>query len=220
MTHVRDTGGFTLVEMLVAMTIFLVIVMVTAASYRTVVNHSGQQSKSAETLSAGIVGLEVLRSDLKQAGFGLPWSFQAALAPSSYREAQVSANDLPAAGFWPANPPPAPATYWVNSFNDAPGGLPRAIQSANTLFNQQSGIGSKYLVIKSMLTGASPAARKWTNVAFAGGSHVRKLWGDPNRDLAATDRVIVVQNLLNPPPGSSWWGAPARFSPPSATIPP
>ena len=211
MKQLRDDKGFTLPEILVSMTIFMIIVMVTAASFNTIATHVSQQSKSAETLVEEVVGLEMLRSDLKQAGFGLPWSFQAAPAASAYKEAQI-APDKPAANFWPTSGPPAPATSWVNSFNDAPGNPPRAIQSAETLFNQGSdGHGSKYVVIKSMLagstplaTGATPPSKKWTNVAFAGGLHTLRLWGDtspdPNRDLAASDRVIVVKNSLNTTP--------------------
>lgn len=197
-----DNRGFTLVEILVAMAIFLTILMVTTTTFDLIAKHAGQQSKSAETLVESVVGLEVLRSDLKQAGFGLPWTVPSTISSASYKEAQVTTDDIPAPGFWPATAPPAPATHWVNSFNDAPANAPRAIQSAETAFNvDASGHGSKYLVIKSMLVGASPASKKWTNVAFSSAGKSIRQWGDPSRDLADTDRVIVVKNsLITTPP--------------------
>jgi len=201
MNKLHNQQGFTLVEIVVAMVIFLVIIMVTANSFTTIANQTRLQSKSAETLQESIVGLEVLRSDLKQAGFGLPWTV-AGISGSAYTEAQVANANYPAAGFWPASAPPAPATSWVNSFNDATSSAPRAVQSAETAFNADSGgHGSKYLVIKSMLVGRDPAAKKWTNVAFSGGAKSLRTWADASRDLTAGDRVIVVKNsLMSTPP--------------------
>ncbi|GFO66845.1 type IV pilus minor pilin PilW [Geomonas limicola] len=198
--YLRNNRGFTLVEVLVAMGIFLTIMMITASSFESIAKHTVQQSKSAETLQEGIVGLEVLRSDLKQAGFGLPWTVTGIGA--GYKEAQIATGDYPAAGFWPATTPPGSATNWVTSFNDAPSSAPRAVQSANTAFNVGSdGQGSKYLVIKSMLVGTSTAARKWTNVAYANGTRKATLqWTDSSRNFASDDRVVVVKNSLTSVP--------------------
>lgn len=200
--YLRDSRGFTLVEVLVAMGIFLIIMLITANSFNSIAKHAAQQSKSAETLQESIVGLEVLRADLKQAGFGLPWTVTG-ISGSAYKEAQTATTDYPAAGFWPATTPPGSAANWVTSFNDAPSSAPRAVQSADTAFNVGSdGHGSKYLVIKSMLVGNDPAAKKWTNVAYANGGRSVRQWGDASRDLVATDRVIVVKNSLTTTPAT------------------
>ncbi|HZV82821.1 MAG TPA: prepilin-type N-terminal cleavage/methylation domain-containing protein, partial [Geobacteraceae bacterium] len=73
---VQGEQGFSLTELIVVMAIFLTIMLITSSTFKTIVNQSSQQSKSIETQIEGIVGLEVLRSDMEQAGFGLPWSFQ------------------------------------------------------------------------------------------------------------------------------------------------
>lgn len=209
MQRVADHRGFTIVEVLVVTIIFLVIIAVTAAIFEAMIRRVSQQSSSAETLVEGLVGLEVLRSDLKQAGFGLPWSFQSPPAASSYREASVSSDSVPAPGFWPGSAP-APAASWVNSFNDAPASIPRAIQSADTLFNRDLAAdpatgrqqGAKYLVIKSLLVGESPVARKWTSVGFVNGDKSLKSWGDPDRELSADDWVIAVKSAPTDTPPS------------------
>ncbi|UFS69641.1 PilW family protein [Geomonas sp. RF6] len=171
MKHLRTTAGYTLVEVIVVMAIFMAIIIVTADSFNTVTTHAGQQSKSAETQIAGIVGLELLRADLQQAGFGLPWDFS---SNPNYQEADDGA--------------------FVNSFNDAPSNAPRAVASAQSTFNQDASGASDYLVIKSTVVGSTPTAKKWTTVAFSGGTRAR----NPVRDAAfgADERVIVVKNSL------------------------
>ena len=68
---IKGEEGYTLTELIVVMAIFLTIMLITSNSFKTIVNQSSQQSKSAETQIGGIVGLEMLRADLEQAGFGL-----------------------------------------------------------------------------------------------------------------------------------------------------
>lgn len=183
---IKDEHGFSLTELIVVMAIFLTIMMITATAFKTISNQSSQQSKSIETQIEGIVGLEMLRTDLEQAGFGLPWNFQD--SPTPYIESTLGA-DKPIADYWPTGNPSL-------NFNDAPGGFPRAIQSANTKFNIDGGIGSQYLVIKSTVAGTSKVAKKWTNVSYANGAKTIKTWDDASRDFAADDRVIVVKNNL------------------------
>lgn len=204
MKPLHEDKGFTLVELIVVMAIFITVMVTASMSFETINKHFRQQSRISETLAEEIVGLEVLRSDLKQTGFGLPWTFQRAPATTLYKECQVSSDSVPASGFWVGSPPGG-ATSWVRSFNDATGNPPRAIQSADTLFNTKDGVGSKYLVIKSMVVGGGPqntAARKWTNVAYANGVHSIKTWDDADRDLESTDRVVVVKNSMNTTPAT------------------
>jgi hypothetical protein len=90
------------------------------------------------------------------------------------------------------------------TFNDAPGNVPRPITSGVTNFNFDSASpfekGAKYLVIKSTVSAASPAAKRWTNVFTTSTTATLRTWADSTRDPAATDRIIVVRNNLNPPP--------------------
>jgi hypothetical protein len=161
--------------------------MITSSSFKLIANSSSQQSKSIETQIEGIVGLEVLRADLQQAGFGLPWTFQGAL--TTYVESVMDSN-MPQSGFWPAGDP-------STNFNDSSTGAPpRPILSANTNFNN----GSKYIVIKSTTAATNDTAKRWTTVSYADGLRTSKIWGDTSRDFAAGGRVLVVKNNLNSTP--------------------
>jgi prepilin-type N-terminal cleavage/methylation domain-containing protein len=189
----KNNNGFTITELIIVMAIFMIVMLVTSSTFKTVVTQMGQQSKSAETQIEGIVGLEVLRADLEQAGYGIPWSFQA--TPAGYQEVNlegISSLD----SLWPAG-------FLANSFNDAPPPTgaaknpPRAIQSTDTTFNYAGGIGSKYLVIKSTLAGTSQAVKKWTSVVYTGNTKSEKNWGAPERDLLPTDKVIVLKTTYS-----------------------
>lgn len=176
----QNKRGFTLVELIVVMAIFIVIIMITAAAFKTIVDNSSQQTKSIETQIEGIVGLEVLRADLEQIGFGLPWTFSNTLA---YEEAVRT------------NYSTDPADLFND--NDKPDKAPRAIVSGVTTFNG----GSMCLVVKSTLAAANDTSKKWTTVSFDKDSvkYVRQ-WGDADRDFASTESVIVVKNSLTTTP--------------------
>lgn len=170
-----DSRGFNITELVVVMVIFMTVMLITSSAFKTIAHSTARQSKAFETQISGIVGLEVLRADLEQAGFGLPWAFQS--TPSGYNEASVS------------------------TYNDATTNVPRAIISGSNKDLFGSYTGSKYIVIKSTVVANNEAAKKWTNVSFANGTKTRKVWGDPSRDLSANDKVIVVRNnLITTPP--------------------
>lgn len=182
--RLRNDRGFTLTEVIVVMGIFMVILMVTSTTFNSVVSQMGQQYKSAETQIEGIIGLEVLRADVEQAGYGLPWTFQS--TPANYSEPSL-AGITSLAPLWPTGFDP-------DSFNDAPGNPPRSIQSATTTFNQDASGGSKYLVIKSLLAGTSDTVKKWTTVVYRGNTKVPADWGtDSSRQLSDDEKVIVLR---------------------------
>lgn len=185
-------GGFSLVELIVVMGIFLTVMLITSSTFKIIANSSSQLSKSVETQIEGVVGLEVLRADLQQTGFGLPWAFQSTL--TTYVES-VMDSSMPQADYWPSGDP-------SSNFNDTPSGVPRPILSANTKFNIDSGgVGSKYVVIKATTAATNNAAKKWTTVSYTGGVKTARTWADSSRDFAANDRVIVVKNnLVTTPP--------------------
>lgn len=180
----NNKRGFTLTELLVVMAIFMTVIIITAEAFKTIADKSAQQSKSVETQIEGIIGLEVLRADLAQTGFGLPcglpWTFQ---TPITYAEATGTNMTTAAADLF---------------FNDAPANAPRAIVSGGTDFNKDSGgIGSMYLVIKSTNAVANDTSKKWTTVSFDK-DNVKsiRVWGDAGRDFTSAERVIVVKNSL------------------------
>lgn len=197
-----NASGFSMTELIVVMVIFLIIMMITSNTFKTIANQSSQQSKSLETQIEGIIGLEILRADLEQTGFGLPWTFQSNPATALYTEADMESN-MPynydetgtAQTIWPGALTP-------KFFNDAPSNPPRPIQSADTLFNK-GGVdnqGAKYLVIKSTVAATSDAAKKWTNRTYSNGTWATRVWHDGTRDSAATDRVMVVKDNISATP--------------------
>ena len=188
----RKKQGFTLVELIVVMAIFMTVIMISAAAFERIVDRSSQQSKSVETQIEGIVGLEVLRADLEHVGFGLPWAFAATTPAVAYQEA-VGDSALTASI--------RPAGTDSSSFNDAPGNVPRAVLSGNTTFNNDGTVGSKYLVIKSTLAAANDTSKKWTTVSFdKDGVKTRRQWGASDRDFIPTDRIIMVKNSMQSTP--------------------
>src|SRR6185369_13280340 len=185
-----DNNGFSLTELIVVMGIFLTVMLITSSTFKIIANSTSQQSKSAETQIEGVVGLEVLRADLEQAGFGLPWSYLSTLG--AYQES-VMHSTMPKAGYWPSGDP--------STFNDSATQPPRPILSANTNFNIDSGNGAKYIAIKSMTAATNGTAKKWTNVSYTGGARTSKTWGDSSRDFAVNDWVVAIKNnLMTAPP--------------------
>ncbi|GFE58274.1 prepilin-type N-terminal cleavage/methylation domain-containing protein [Geobacter sp. AOG1] len=186
---IREQRGFSLVELIIVMAMFMVVIMVTTSTFETIVTQAGQQGKSAQTQIEGIVGLEVLRADLEQAGFGLPWMFSSAPANTAYTEVNVGAN--------------VPVTFptsitSANFFNDnSPVSPPRAIVNGTTNFNLDTGgKGSQYLVLKSTVSGVDQVAKKWTSSVYTETGRSVTTWGQADRDLAGNDRVIVIKTTF------------------------
>ena len=188
---IRDQRGFTLIEMLIVMAIFMVVIMITSRSFEIVLNHAGQQGKSAQSQIEGIVGLEMLRADLEQAGFGLPWAFTEAPASGAYTEVNVGSNE-------PVEFPSTGDFHSAMDFNNSPLSPPCAILNGSTKFNLDSaGIGAQYLVIKSTVVGLDQAAKKWTTKSYTeSASMPPTTWNQDDRDLHADDRVVLIKTTF------------------------
>jgi len=167
---------------MVALVIFTFVIAAATAMFVPLVNQFKQQSKIAETNIEGIVGLDMLRGDLEQAGYGLPWYFPDDTI--NYSEATVA----------PAN---------AVTFNDSPGNPPRAVVAADNVtfggaVNGNANVtgvvtGSDYLAIKSIAITGSATAQKWTYILAENEPNPRK-WNSASNDLKpATDRVIVIR---------------------------
>jgi type II secretory pathway pseudopilin PulG len=105
---IKKIEGFSLVELLVTMSIFILIIVAASGIFIALVNQFKQQSKMAETNIEGIVGLELLRIDLEHAGYGLPWVIPTGVV---YNEATAGYNDSP------SDPPRAMASGDNVGFN-------------------------------------------------------------------------------------------------------
>ena len=189
-----DNRGFSLPEMIVVMAIFIVVIMVTASGFETVINKVGQQTKLMETDIGSVVGLELFRSDLQNAGYGLPWTFQATPAAANYVEVGASGTGLPVgATFFETGKEP-------KSYDDAPGGVPRAVQSGDTTFNEDDDVGSKYLVLKSLTVAPGATQKKWITASFSESVMNVSSWNVPERDFStasgATERVMALRNVF------------------------
>ncbi len=134
----KDRRGFSLIEMLIVVTLLAIVVIMTSDTFTIVIKQSGQQTKIVESQIEGIIGLEMLRIDIEQAGYGLPWAF---LNTINYSEATTS-----------------PGT----NYNDSSSNVPRAILTGDNIGLN----GSDYLVVKSTSAGINDTSQKWTYILF------------------------------------------------------
>lgn len=175
-TVLRKQDGFTLTELLVTMVVFVMAIMAAANIFTGILGPVKQQSKIAETNIEGLIGLQMLRADIEQAGFGLPWN----LGSATYLEAVNS------------------ATTWDDAlFNDAPANPPRPIVFgdggviANPPLN-----GSDVLVVKATSVGTARAAQRWTYITNAGAANnpaVRWTPDTQNENPETGDSIIAIE---------------------------
>jgi prepilin-type N-terminal cleavage/methylation domain-containing protein len=164
---VSREDGFSLTELLVAMSVFLFVMAAATGIFIPIVGQVKQQGSLAETNIEGAVGLELLRMDIEHAGYGVPWSFQEGI---SYDEA---------------------VSFPASAFNDAPHNTPRPVFSSNNMtFPRPNSIfnGADYLVIRSTIVGNSDAAQRWTYIREGGNP---RTWG--SGDLQNGEGVIVMR---------------------------
>ena len=171
---IRRQHGFTMVELLITMVIFVLTIAAASSIFVPLLTQFKQQSKIAETSIEGIVGIDILRRDIEQAGFGLPWNIPAAV---TYNEG--SATVTPGFSFTTSN---------VLIDDSAANNPPRALASVNNT------ISPDYFVVKATSVPIHNAAIKWTHVTHtAAGTDEVKVWGSPVEDLVDdTDRVIAL----------------------------
>ncbi|HMK55148.1 MAG TPA: PilW family protein [Dissulfurispiraceae bacterium] len=139
--------GFSLIELLVVMAILVFAIAVSASMFTSILGQSKQQGRIAETQLENLPGLEMLRSDIEHAGYGLPWSVPS-VSGIVYSEAQVN-----------------PAADPANNFNEvnAPwGGVPRAFSGDQVGVNV---LGSSYFVIRAANVAMNDQSQRWTMVS-------------------------------------------------------
>ncbi len=89
MQHPKNTfsqteSGFSLIELIIVMAILGILMTAVMSSFTLTLRRTVQQSGIGETKIETGIGLDLLRTDLEHAGFGLPWQFLA--VPSPYTE--------------------------------------------------------------------------------------------------------------------------------------
>ena len=143
--------GVSFIELLIVMTLVVIVLMMNTDTLGVIFRQSRQQTQAVGAQMDRIVGLEILRTDIEHAGFGLPWSFQNSQS-INYDEA---AND--------------PEKNYNDCSGTAPCNPPRGMLSGNDVgFNN-----SDYLVIKSPIVGISETSQRWTYIV-GGSPHT---WG-------------------------------------------
>lgn len=172
-------GGFSLIELLIAIAIVAFVLSAASAFFIMSVKQYKLQSKIVETNVEGVIGLELFRRDLENLGFGLPW------------------NDLPTSGALYSERTAAGLAA-LNDFPNAPRAVVSIDCAAFTL-NQ-----SDYLVIKAASVGLDNAAGKWTTLTQ---TDSKRPWTPAEENLVNGDFVIVLnlgsndtnrRSLVNP----------------------
>ncbi len=211
-----DNRGFSLVELMVTMVVFVFVIAAASQIFTSLLTQFKQQSKIGESDIEGAVGLEIMRYDIAEAGYGLPWNMNGV----TYNETKAESGSTP----WterdyndgPDNNPKrgcGSTTCSDQSPTCDPGGCynpPAPFRSGNNLGISDTD-GTTYiahstadlLVIKSVNVALTNTSQKWTYIANSGAFPNRlKIWNpDPsnpsvplnlNDDLANNEPIIVL----------------------------
>jgi hypothetical protein len=120
---------------MVAMAVSVITIAAASTVFIDIFRNFKQQSRIAITNIEGLIGFELLRRDLENAGYGLPWVV-------------TGANYLEVAGLPGQN------------YNDAPADPPKAVVSGNDIGTNNS----DYLIIKSVNVAKNSASDLWTTL--------------------------------------------------------
>jgi prepilin-type N-terminal cleavage/methylation domain-containing protein len=186
MTNTSNKNGFTLLELLVVMAVFIIVIMISADAFNTILKQSSKLFRSEESNIEGVIGLEMMRHDLQQMGYGLftetmatPYTGEATVFPAStYNEAAFTT-------------PPRP----IATGNNLAATADSSSESGND-YNIR--VGSDYLAIKGTSVGRSKAARRWTYLRLdASGAVVPTTWVSKDENFTTGERVMFLRRTLN-----------------------
>jgi prepilin-type N-terminal cleavage/methylation domain-containing protein len=172
--------GFTLVELLVVMAVFIVVMMIAGQTFNNIYSLSSKFTKSEESNIEGIVGLELMRHDLEQMGFGLPWGFSGAITYSESDVADALTND-------------DDKTARTDTTEDR---VPRALVGLDGFaFNSSDLLG-----VKGSTLGRSQVSQRWAYVPFH--NYSANPWESrpviwPSNNLQTNDQVIAIRSNFN-----------------------
>jgi prepilin-type N-terminal cleavage/methylation domain-containing protein len=194
-SRLSPKDGFTLIEILISMFVFIIVMVIASKAFNSLLTNSSKYSKMEETNIEGVVGLEVMRHDLEQMGFGLPWGWSKIDATTldlvdgtiTYAE---SGNSVGA------------------NLNDAQsgsttGGIPRAVVG---LGKNSSAITSTsisdYLALKSTTVGIDKVAQRWTyvpyhNMSTSTGRVSQPQNTSPQNAPKGAEKVIAINSNFN-----------------------
>lgn len=164
----KKQKGFSLIELMITILISAIVVTAASSVFNDLYTQSRQQAAIAES-NESMIGIELLRRDIENAGYGLPWS-----GLTNYSESATNLfglNDAPII-------PPKPLMFRNNA----------VYSGSNAAFN-----GSDYLVIRASNVAPNDVAQKWTYVRQG---NEAKEWsaatGTAPSNFDNNDRVIVL----------------------------
>jgi len=202
--RIKKEDGFTLVELMITMVVFVIAMVAASNIFTGILSQFKQQSSIASSNIEGIAGLELLRHDVEQAGFGLFWNVIGTLG---YNEADPNARYGQTAV--------SPSLY-----NDS-GNAPRAVVVGNNVLMN----GSDVLVIKATNVATNVASQKWEYITNNGALPNSLGGGSATEMLKATDHAIIINpsrgsNLLNQRVLVNSGGFDVQLNDPSFSFPP
>jgi hypothetical protein len=166
-----------MIELLVVMLVFAVIIIAASQSFAPLLSQTKQQSKIAVNNIEGMLGLEVMRRDISQAGFGLYWALDPVSAPTVspfYVEVTAAADAAGAA------------------LNDAPDGNPRAL-----VFGVGTGLNnSDRIAVKSVNAASNQMSEHWAYLYASSGPGMNptvNTWTPASENIGAGEYVVVVR---------------------------
>jgi prepilin-type N-terminal cleavage/methylation domain-containing protein len=156
-------SGFTLIEVIVTMAVFIIILIIAGEAFKRLVTQASKLSNMEESNIEGVIGLEIMRHDLEQMGFGLPWGW-------AKPDPAASGSTVPTALLYDDT-----ITISYNEavdttglkLNDATGKIPRAVALSDSSGNGVFGaFTSAYIAIKATTLGSTKASQRWTNIPY------------------------------------------------------
>lgn len=211
----QNDRGFTIVEMIVVTALFVIVIIMTGSSFNAILMQSRKLMQSEENNIEGIIGLEMMRHDLEQAGFGLPWvsmesfnSYDEAAHPlysdldlPDYKEAATAPHKDYNDGI-----PNDRGTFTLLNGTTTQSRIPRAVVTGDNLVASSGDYGiladTDYLAIKATSVGGNDDSKRWTYINYSGTSHPSprppNIWLNDNINSNAgviiTRREIVEDN--------------------------
>src|SRR4030066_918442 len=173
---IKREDGFTILELMITMIMFIVVIASVSSIFLGLLTQFKQQSKIAETSLEGLTGLEILRQDLEQTGYGLPQNV------TGIADGDGDGN------LWDELPNYLEATGAASAYNDAPQNAPRAIFSGNNIGLNNS----DYLVIKSTYVARNDASKKWTTLRTVG----TRTWVPDRENVNKNDDGTLNNNVM------------------------
>lgn len=155
-------SGFTLIEVLVTMVLFMTVLIIASNAFNLIVAKSSATSKMEESNIEGVIGLEIMRHDLAQMGFGLPWGFSMknAATPADLIDSDITYSEATNALGLQLNDSSA-----TNS-NPTSSSLISKVPRALVGFSGFGNYTSDYFAIKGTTVGRSKSSQRWTYIPF------------------------------------------------------